>query len=154
MRAPWRREFGEARSRAAMQRAPGGASAQQQQQRSPFAIQELLGLGESDPRHSVGILGNHGPHHRGMGSLAGVVPPPPLPPPCGFPGGERGMYLGHAFVPCGPFLHGFENPAGARPETHATGEASGLPRSPRLVHAVANREACFLFACRATRAQT
>lgn len=31
------------------------------------------------------------------------------------------MYLGHAFVPCGPFLHGFENPAGARPETHATG---------------------------------
>ncbi|XP_064488513.1 visual system homeobox 2-like [Ornithodoros turicata] len=91
-------------------------------QRSPFAIQELLGLNEPSsrpPRPSPASS---------LGPLYGAGPPPAPP----YPGSaaqcfaER-MYLGHPFVPtvgpmgsCMPFL-GFD------PQGHSRQDVTGLP---------------------------
>lgn len=109
------------RSRA-MQRGPAA-----QHQRSPFAIQELLGLSDaglpassssSSTHHGNSQVSSHavtaGLHPSVLGhppghSLVPQGPPMHHPPPhCGFPGDRPGVYLGHAFVPCAPFLHGFD----------------------------------------------
>ncbi|XP_077530454.1 uncharacterized protein LOC144142667 isoform X2 [Haemaphysalis longicornis] len=116
-----------------------------QHQRSPFAIQELLGLSDAGLPSSA-----HNNHHHGSGGstsqLSGLPPPPSAasvlggpgslvhhqsvhhhpPPPthCGFPGDRAGVYLGHAaFMPCAPFLHGFEGPHGV------PGDIAGYPGS-------------------------
>nr|XP_037273222.1 visual system homeobox 2-like [Rhipicephalus microplus] len=99
-----------------MQRGPAA-----QHQRSPFAIQELLGLSDaglpassSSTQHgnsqSSVTTGLHPSSVLGHHSLVPQAIHPP-PPHCGFPGDRAGVYLGHAFVPCAPFLHGFDGSA-------------------------------------------
>lgn len=109
----------------AMQRGPAA-----QHQRSPFAIQELLGLSDAGLPASSSSSTHHGnsqvssvtaglhpssvlgPGHSLVPQAIHHHPPPPPPPPhCGFPGDRAGVYLGHAFVPCAPFLHGFDGSA-------------------------------------------
>ncbi|XP_050048882.1 uncharacterized protein [Dermacentor andersoni] len=110
-----------------MQRGPAA-----QHQRSPFAIQELLGLSDaglpassssSSTHHGNSQVSSHaaGLHPSVLGhppghSLVPQAPPMHHPPPhCGFPGDRAGVYLGHAFVPCAPFLHGFDGSAHGMP---------------------------------------
>ncbi|XP_049274646.1 visual system homeobox 1-like [Rhipicephalus sanguineus] len=108
-----------------MQRGPAA-----QHQRSPFAIQELLGLSDAGLPASSSSSTQHGNSQVSSSVTAGLHPSvlghspghhslvpqpihhhPPPPPHCGFPGDRAGVYLGHAFVPCAPFLHGFDGTA-------------------------------------------